>query len=116
MAAGDSATALSRLSALNPTAPLGDLEWQPWESLAPERLALANLLLARGEYARADEVAGLLQAPQPIFYLTYFPAALAVRTRAAVALGRSQAADRLEARAAALRQGIPAVPAVPLEE
>jgi protein kinase-like protein len=116
LAAGDSATALSRLSALNPTAPLGDLEWQPWESLAPERLALANLLLARGEYARADEVAGLLQAPQPIFYLTYFPAALAVRTRAAVALGRSQAAARLEARAAALRQGVPAVPAVPLEE
>ncbi|HJX87343.1 MAG TPA: hypothetical protein VJ277_07285, partial [Gemmatimonadales bacterium] len=78
--------------------------------------ALANLLLARGEFARADEVAGLLQAPQPVFYLTYLPAALAARTRAAVAMGRGQAAGRLEARAAALRKGVPAVPAVPLEE
>jgi hypothetical protein len=116
LAAGDSTTAISRLTALSPSAPLGDLEWQPWESLAPERLALANLLLARGEFARADEVAGLLQAPQPVFYLTYLPAALAARTRAAVAMGRGQAAERLEARAAALRKGVPAVPAVPLEE
>jgi serine/threonine protein kinase len=116
LAAGDSSTALTRLAALHPTAPLGDLEWQPWESLAAERLALARLLLARGEYGRADEVAALLQAPQPVFYLTYFPAALAVRTRAAVAMGRRHIAERLAARAAALQKGVPAVPAVPPEE
>jgi serine/threonine-protein kinase len=116
LAAGDSGTALARLSALAPSAPLGELEWQPWESLAPERLALANLLLARGEYARADEAAGLLQAPQPVFYLTYLPAALAARTRAAVALGQAEVAERLERRAAALRTGLPAIPAVQPKE
>jgi tetratricopeptide (TPR) repeat protein len=104
LASGDTAAALYRFSALTPNAPLGEIEWQPWESLAGERLILAQLLLARGDYARAAEVASRLDAPQPVVYLSYLPAALAVRIQAAVGLGQRQLAERLRLRSAALRQ------------
>jgi hypothetical protein len=103
VASGDSAGGLRRLSALRPNASIADLEWQPWESLAGERLALAELLMARREYAKADTVAAQLQAPEPIVYLTYLPAALQIRIRAALALGENRDAERLRARLTALR-------------
>ena len=50
LARGDSAAALEQLRHLTPTADDGsDLVWNPWESLAGERLLLARLLFARGE-------------------------------------------------------------------
>jgi hypothetical protein len=101
---GDTASAARSLTALSPNAPLGDLEWQPWESLAGEQLTLARLLLARGDYVGADQVAGRLEAPQPVIHLVFLPAALALRERAAVALGQERRAERFRLRAAALRR------------
>ena len=103
LASGDSAEALARLAALSPNAPVLDLEWQPWESLPGERLAMAELLFARGAFAQADSVASQFQAPQPIIYLTYLPAALGIRIRAARALGANRAAEALLKRLAAIR-------------
>jgi hypothetical protein len=101
---GDSASAARELMALSPNAPGGDLEWQPWESLAGERLTLARVLMARGDFAGADRMAGQLEAPQPVIHLVFLPAALALRVRAAVGLGQEQRAERLRFRAAALRR------------
>jgi hypothetical protein len=107
VAAGDSVGGLAKLAVLRPNAPILDLEWQLWESLPGERLAQARLLFARGEFARADEVAAELQAAQPVAYLTYLPAALELRIRAAVALGETRRAQRLRERLAVLRPGGP---------
>ncbi|MBA3318333.1 MAG: protein kinase, partial [Gemmatimonadales bacterium] len=83
---GDTTSAVQALSALRPSGRLGDLEWQPWEALAGERLTLAELLFARGDYAGADQVASLFEAPQPVIHLVFLPAALALRERTAKAL------------------------------
>ena len=105
LASGDTAEALARLAAVRPNAPVLDLEWQPWESLPGERLAQAELLFARGAYHQADSVASLFQAPQPVVYLTYLPAALRLRIRAARALGANRTAESLGRRLAATRAG-----------
>ncbi len=104
LARGDSASALRELAALSPNAPPGDLEWQPWESLAGERLTLAGLLVAQGDLVRADQVASRLEAPQPVIHLAFLPAALALRERVAVALGQRGRAEGLRLRIQALRR------------
>jgi tetratricopeptide (TPR) repeat protein len=104
LVSGDTASAMRNLASLSPNAQAGDLEWQPWESLAGERLTLAKLLFARGDYAGADQVASRLEAPQPVIHLVFLPAALALRERAAVALGQERRAEGFRSRAAALRR------------
>ena len=105
VASGDTAAGVIGLAALRPNASIPDLEWQPWESLPGERLELAELLMSRREYARADTVAAELQAPQPVVYLTYLPAALVIRIRAALAMGQTGNAERLRARLSAIQHG-----------
>ncbi len=102
LARKDTAGAVQRLMRLTPNAPLEDLEWQPWEALAGERLTLARLYLAKGDYTLADQVAGRLEASQPVTYLAYLPAALAVRAAAAAALGQAGRREIYVRRAAAL--------------
>jgi protein kinase-like protein len=103
IAAGDTAAGLARLEALTPNAPVAELEWQAWEALPGERLALAELLLARGDFRRADEVASSFDAPQPVVYLTYLPAALRLRIKAARGAKDERTAARYEARLAAMQ-------------
>jgi hypothetical protein len=54
---GDTTAAIDSLLVVRPVASLPDLVWNYWEALAPERLLLARLLLARGRPAEADAVA-----------------------------------------------------------
>ncbi len=103
LAEGDTSAAVRRLVALRPTAPLADVEWQPWESLGPERLLLARLLLKRGDYAFASEVAAQFDSPQPVIYSVYLPASLEIRIEAALAAGQS--ARGLKGRLAEIRGG-----------
>jgi serine/threonine-protein kinase len=95
---GDSVEAIRRLRAIRATAPSADVEWQPWESLGEERMILAELLLARGEFEEAERVAAQIDSPQPLVYLLYLRRSLVLRARAAVALGRADRARRYQAR------------------
>jgi hypothetical protein len=104
---GDSAQAIALLRQLTPAASQADLSWQPWEALAGERLALADLLLASGRPADADSVVSELDSHRAIVYLVYLPAMLELKARAAEALGRSGVAAAHRGRLAALRSELP---------
>jgi hypothetical protein len=69
LAGGDSAGAMKLLQELVPTTGRGALTWNPWESLGGERLLLAELRLARGEFAEAMRVARNFDAPGPVPYV-----------------------------------------------
>ena len=103
LASGDSATALRLFSELRPTGKTNDLAWQPWEPLAAEKITLARLLLARGDYADAHRVAAALDHPQPVIYLAFLPASLSIRIAAAEAMGEPELAGVHRQRLAALR-------------
>jgi serine/threonine-protein kinase len=106
----DTARALRLLSALRVTAPPRDLMWQPWDGLAGERLALAELLLARGRAAEADQVVQELDSHRAVIYVLYLPATLAIRGRAAELLGSPGLAAHYRGRLEALRQERPPFP------
>jgi Flp pilus assembly protein TadD len=102
LARGDSAGALKLLQELVPTTGRGALIWNPWESLGGERLLLAQLRLAHGEFAEAIRIARNFDAPAPVPYVLYLPASLTLRLRAALALGDERLAQRIRARLLAL--------------
>ncbi|MEE9132889.1 MAG: BTAD domain-containing putative transcriptional regulator [Gemmatimonadota bacterium] len=102
LASGDSAGALELLRELVPTKRRLD-PWYPWESLAAEQLALAELLYARGDFEEAARVAANFDAPaRPTTDLRYLPASLALRVRAARQLGDAALEQRCRDRLAAL--------------
>ena len=101
---GDTAAARARLQALRPTAPKDELQWSPWESLGGERLLLARILLSQGAAADALDVTAEFDAPAPVAYALYLPAALAIRAKAAEALGDTKQADRCHERLAVLQR------------
>ncbi len=87
-ARGDTTTALAQLLDLVPNAPAaGSLAWSVAESLGPDRLLLARLLLAEGRFRQALDVATAFDAPAPVVYPLYLAASLELRARAAEALG-----------------------------
>jgi hypothetical protein len=102
LAGGDTATALEALSSLVPTKPIGQA-WYPWETLAYEQMALAELMYTRQRYTQALRIAANLDAParRPVD-LMYLPASLSLRMRAARALGDNRLAERCATRLAAL--------------
>ena len=102
LAHGDSAAALSAFERLTPVARRDFLVWGSTESLPVERLARAELLFARGRYKEAIVVAGEFDHPTPIVYLSFLPASLALRYRAARALAQFERAERYRGRLAAL--------------
>ena len=102
LAAGDSAGALRLLQDLVPTAGRGLLAWNPWESLGGERLLLAQLRFARGEYAETIRLTRNFDAPAPVPYVLYLPAGLELCLRAAEATGDQVLAQRVTERLAAL--------------
>jgi serine/threonine protein kinase len=102
--AGDTAGAIGRL---RPALGLGRkdvLNWSLGESLAPDRLLLAELLLARGQPAEAIAVAGVFDHQAPAVFLPFLPASLMLRQRAALTLGRKSEARRFQERLVALGQ------------
>jgi len=98
LARGDTSTAIDLLSALRPQATKNSLAWTYAESLAVERLILARLLLARGRYDDAIDVASTFDHPGPIVHLPLLTASLLARYSAATMLGRSEAQGRFRAR------------------
>jgi hypothetical protein len=87
---GDTAGAIllfSELKSFHPPTEFGFTLAQP---LAPERITLSRLLLARGRYDEALEVASIFDHPEPAIFLAFLPASLAIRHAAAMALGQSE--------------------------
>jgi len=99
---GDTTGAIRRLQALAPTARRDSLSRELSEALPVERLLLARLLLARGQRAEALSVAAAFDQPEPVVYLPFVAASLAVRVRAAEALGLTAVAARARTRLLAL--------------
>ncbi|MEX2181572.1 MAG: serine/threonine-protein kinase [Gemmatimonadaceae bacterium] len=97
---GDTAEAIRRLEALRPTARRDQLTYDFFEPLAVERMLLAELLMARGEYQRALDVAAVFDHPEPSLFVNFLPRSLAVRASAADSLQRraQAAAYRLQLR------------------
>ena len=104
LAAGDTAVAVERLAALRPAAVLEDLAWSLWEPLGLERLTLAEIAYARGDYREAIRLATLLDSPAPLAYIFYRPMSLQLRLQAARALDRADLVRIYEARLSALGQ------------
>ena len=102
---GDTAAAITRLRATLGAGRREEVDWALGESLAPDRLLLAELLLARGAPREAIATATIFDHPAPITFLPYLPASLVLRRRAALALGREGEARRYEERLAALGDG-----------
>ncbi len=103
-AVADTAGALAALHRLTPSVSQADLVWQPWEALAGERLALAQLLLAGGRAEEAERVAAELDSDRAVVYLVYLPASLELRAQAAEALGRPEVAAIHRTRLTVLRR------------
>jgi serine/threonine-protein kinase len=97
---GDTARTVQLLAAL---APIGDSE--QWDALGLERATLAEIYLARAEYASALRIASFFDAPGSVSYVAYLPVSLRVRARAARALGNDPLASRMDRRLAALSRG-----------
>lgn len=83
---GDSATGLRLLRALSPSGTRQQLAWDPWESLGPERMELAEVLFARGNLKEALGVATQLDATEPLTYPIYLRSSLKLRLRIAEAM------------------------------
>jgi tetratricopeptide (TPR) repeat protein len=94
LARGDTASARARFLALRPSAGRIYITWGLWQSLAAERMALAEILFAEGAFARAIDVAAGFDHIEPVVYLLYLPRSLALRHRAATRLGRTDLAER----------------------
>lgn len=103
LASGDTARATDAFWALTPSGPRNGLLWDPWECLAAERLQLAELLLAAGEYREAIHVAQWIDHPQPIIHHAFRPRSLEIREEAARRLGLDKMAEEFRSRLDALR-------------
>ncbi|MEO5826863.1 MAG: serine/threonine-protein kinase [Gemmatimonadales bacterium] len=101
---GDTTAALRLLRALHPVGGVGPVNWDPWESLANERLLLAQLLLATGDARGAIDAADLFDSPRAQIHLLYLAPSLAVREAAAARLGLTNVREGLAARLRALRR------------
>jgi hypothetical protein len=99
---GDSTGALRMLRALAPSASRNEIAWEPWASLALERLTLAELLYARGDLAAAHRVAAQLDASEPIVYPLYLRRSLGLRARIGDVLNKQRVAQRYRRRIEAL--------------
>jgi TolB-like protein len=94
LARRDTVAALTRLRSLHSTATPDSLTWSLWEPLAAERMKLARLLVAHGDFAEAIRVASAFDHPQSIALLPFVPASLEIRQAASQALGdRANAAQ-----------------------
>ncbi|HEX6626844.1 MAG TPA: serine/threonine-protein kinase [Gemmatimonadaceae bacterium] len=95
---GDSTRAVQMLRNLIPNATRAEIVWQPWESLGPERMALAEVLYARGELEDARRVATLLDATEPLTYPLYLRQSLMLRLRVAQAINNKRLIDEYQTR------------------
>jgi hypothetical protein len=88
----DTLRAISLLQSLPSTAP-PELTWGFGDALAPERILLARLLFARGQYRESIAAASVFDHAEPVLFLPYLPASLSLRYQAALELSDDVAAE-----------------------
>ncbi len=96
---GDTAGTLGILTRLVPNGPRTSYA-QPWESLGLERLTLARILCARGDYAEVHRVATVFDSPggASVIFPVFLAESLELRMRAAEAMGDRRLAAQLRDR------------------
>ena len=95
LAGGDSAAALNRLSQLASRGGVSEIAWYPWAALAHERFTLMRLLAVRGDFAGVLREGSAFDSQQPVAFLLYRRATLALRIEAAESTGDARLARRL---------------------
>ena len=115
LAEGRRDKATERLRHLVSAGPQISLSWDLDTPLPFERLLLAELLLSNGQAQEAHDAAAVFDHPGPIMYLPMLPASLAVRFRAAVAMGRPDLAEGHRGRLEKLGWSEIEVPSLSLE-
>jgi len=106
LAHGDTVGAIEQLmGVLSEAIPGDELPWDLTAARGSERLELAQLLMARGEFQRTLDVASVFDSAWPIGYMLYLPGSLRLRSEAAAKLGDAALAARYDHRLAALREG-----------
>jgi hypothetical protein len=96
LARGDSTEAVRIFSSLVTTGTRVGLDIGISEPLAPERILLAELLLARGEPEQAYRVASVFDHPEPLIFVPFTARSLSVRLAAAQALSGPEWAQRAQ--------------------
>ena len=99
---GDTSATIAALQAVLGSGPQLDLDWSVGASLAPDRLLLARLLLARGQRREAIRSATVFDHPRPVAFLPFLPTSLQLRQSAAESLGEAREARAYADRLAAL--------------
>jgi hypothetical protein len=99
---GDTAAAINGLRRAIAFGRREALDWDVGESLAPDRLLLADLLLAQGQSSDALSVATVFDHPAPAVFLPFLPASLRLREEAALALKNKGDAEQFHKRLVAL--------------
>jgi hypothetical protein len=99
LAEGDTTRAIELFTSLTPTASRRTLQ-HPWESLGLERLVLARLLFATGQYVEAQKVAATFDSPGAtnIMNILFLPASLDIRLEIARALNDRASAQTIAER------------------
>ena len=103
LARRDTTQALEIFSALRPSAAHNVLGSSLWEALAPERLTLARLFLARGDALAAHRVASFIDQPEILIHQLFLASSLAIRLDAARALRDRELEQRVQWRLTTLR-------------
>ncbi len=104
LAMGDTAKALVLFKDLvDEPVPGAELAWDVATPRGAERLMLARLLAAKGDYRKAISVANVLDAAWPSIYLLYARPSVQLRLDAATAAGDSDLAAKLSDRLSRFR-------------
>ena len=104
LARHDTLTAIRMFEAVLATpVPSDEIVWDFAGPRGLERLTLAKLAFARGDYRKALDLANVFDAAWPSIYLLYAPAGLELRADAAMALSDAALASRFRDKLATMR-------------
>ena len=103
LARGDTSSAITLLSALTPSADRSTLTWTPSAAHGADRLLLAELLLAKRQFADAVAVASYFDAGASVTYPIFLWRSLQIRAMAASRLSNRAALAAIRQRQRALR-------------
>ncbi|MEX2177906.1 MAG: protein kinase [Gemmatimonadaceae bacterium] len=102
---GDTAGAISILQAMKPSSLRQGITWSLWESLGPERMLLARLQFARGDFEAARRTATFIDATEPMPYPFFLRESLTLRAQAADSLKSPALAEAYRERLHRLSRG-----------